>query len=220
MVVSVSMIEPQTPAQACVIWLHGLGADASDMMGLADQLTVTSGALRHVFINAPMRPVTLNNGAVMPAWYDIVGLELVDRQDKDGIEESEKIIRNVMDEQLNDGFSFEQIFLAGFSQGGAMALHTALHTTARLGGVIVLSAYLPLADHNRPKLDKHTPIFLGSGHFDPLVLPKWVELSKDWLLNNGYTHLSDHKYPMEHSVCMDEIKDLSLWLGQQVSGSM
>lgn len=214
------MKEPQAPAQACVIWMHGLGADASDMVGVADQLSVTDVSLRHVFINAPMRPVTLNNGMVMPAWYDILGLELVDRQDKAGIEESELVIRKVMDEQLNDGFTFAQIFLAGFSQGGAMALHTALHTPARLGGIIALSAYLPLADHNRPKLDKHTPIFMGSGQFDPLVLPKWVDLSNDWLLNNGYTHLSRHLYPMEHSICMEEIRELSRWISQQVLGSV
>lgn len=212
------MKEPQAPAQACVIWMHGLGADASDMVGLADQLMVADTALRHVFINAPMRPVTLNNGMVMPAWYDILGMELVDRQDKEGIEQSELIIRKVMDEQLNDGFHYNQIFLAGFSQGGAMALHTALHTTERLGGVIALSAYLPLADHSRPRLDKQTPFFIGSGIHDPLVLPKWVEMSKDWLLNNGYTHLTSHHYPMEHSVCMQEIRDISLWLCQQVPG--
>lgn len=218
-VLSVSMKDPQAPAQACIIWMHGLGADASDMVGLTDQLPASDVALRHIFINAPMRPVTLNNGMVMPAWYDILGLELVDRQDKAGIEQSEMIIRKVMDEQLNAGFTYEQIFLAGFSQGGAMALHTALHTTARLGGVIALSAYLPLADHTRPKLDKQTPFFLGAGKFDPLVIPKWVELSEDWLLNNGYTHLSKHWYPMEHSVCMEEIRDLSLWISQQVPGS-
>lgn len=212
------MKEPQAPAQACVIWMHGLGADASDMVGLADQLMVADTALRHVFINAPMRPVTLNNGMVMPAWYDILGMELVDRQDKEGIEQSELIIRKVMDEQLNDGFHYNQIFLAGFSQGGAMALHTALHTTERLAGVIALSAYLPLADHSRPRLDKQTPFFIGSGIHDPLVLPKWVEMSKDWLLNNGYTHLTSHHYPMEHSVCMQEIRDISLWLCQQVPG--
>lgn len=212
------MKEPQAPAQACIIWMHGLGADASDMAGIADQLAVTDLAVRHVFINAPMRPVTLNNGMMMPAWYDIVGLELVDRQDKAGIEQSELIIRKVMNEQVDDGFAFEQIFLAGFSQGGAMALHTALQTPARLGGIIALSAYLPLAEHSRPKLDKHTPIFLGSGQFDPLVVPKWVTMSKDWLLNNGYTSLANHQYPMEHSVCMEEIKDISLWLSQQIPG--
>lgn len=218
MVLSVYMKEPQAPAQACIIWMHGLGADASDMVGLADGLSIDEVSLRHVFINAPVRPVTLNNGMVMPAWYDILGMELVDREDKEGIEQSELIIRKVMDEQLNDGFTYNQIFLAGFSQGGAMALHTGLQTPERLGGIIALSAYLPMAQHNRPKLNKHTPIFIGAGQFDPLVLPKWVELSNDWLLNNGYTQISKHQYPMEHSVCLEELKDISLWLKQQVQG--
>ncbi|AUH71810.1 phospholipase/carboxylesterase [Legionella sainthelensi] len=209
--------ESEENAQACVIWMHGLGADASDMMGLVDQLTVTDIVLRHIFINAPQRPVTLNGGMVMPAWYDIMGMKLIDREDKEGIEQSELLIRKVIDEQLNAGFSYNQIFLAGFSQGGAMALHTALHTPAQLAGVIALSAYLPLAEHNRPKLDKSTPFFIGSGQYDPLVLPQWTELSKDWLLDKGYKNISYYKYPMEHSVCFEEIKDLSFWL-KQVAG--
>ncbi|QEY50509.1 alpha/beta hydrolase [Legionella longbeachae] len=209
--------ESEDQAQACVIWMHGLGADASDMMGLVDQLTVTDIVLRHIFINAPQRPVTLNAGMVMPAWYDIVGMKLIDREDKEGIEQSELLIRKVIDEQLNAGFSYNQIFLAGFSQGGAMALHTALHTPAPLAGVIALSAYLPLAEHTRPKLDKSTPFFIGSGQYDPLVLPQWTELSKDWLLDKGYKNISYYKYPMEHSVCFEEINDLSFWL-KQVAG--
>lgn len=212
------MKDSEAPAQACVIWMHGLGADASDMVGLADQIKIGDTALRHVFINASMRPVTLNNGMLMPAWYDILGLELVDRQDKIGIEESELVIRKVMDEQRNEGFTHEQIFLAGFSQGGAMAIHTALNTSARLGGVISLSAYIPLADFTRPKLDKKTPVFMGSGTFDPLVLPKWVEMSKEWLLNNGYVNLTTHNYAMEHSVCIEEIQDISFWLSQHIPG--
>ncbi|KTC90838.1 alpha/beta hydrolase [Fluoribacter dumoffii] len=210
--------ESQAQAQGCVIWMHGLGADSSDMMGLADQLKGVDVALRHVFINAPQRPVTLNGGMIMPAWYDIFGMKLIDREDKEGIEQSERVIRKVMDEQLNDGFTYEQIFLAGFSQGGAMALHTALHTTARLGGVIALSAYLPLAAHTRPTLDKSTSFFMGSGQFDSLVLPQWTESSKDWLLDKGYENISYFKYPMEHSVCFEEIEDLSLWFRDRIRG--
>lgn len=212
------MKEPLEKAQACVIWMHGLGADASDMMGLADQLTIQDVALRHVFLDAPARPVTLNGGMVMPAWYDIYGLELVNKEDKDGIEESESLIRKVIDAQFNYGFKHHQIFLAGFSQGGAMALHTALHMAGRLGGIIALSAYLPLAKHSKPQLDKNTPIFMGGGQFDPLVLPKWTQHSKDWLLDKGYMDVSFHQYPMEHSICFEEIKDLSLWLNKQVQG--
>ncbi len=212
------MKEPQQKAQACVIWMHGLGADASDMMGLAQQLSLDDVAIRHVFIDAPLRPVTLNNGMLMPAWYDILGMELVDREDKIGIEQSEKLIRDVMDTQLNDGFKHHQIFLAGFSQGGAMALHTALHTESQLGGVIALSAYLPLATETKPKLDKNTPFFMGSGQFDPLVLPVWTMQSKDWIKTHGYETIDFHQYPMEHSICFEEIKDLSLWLSKTVQG--
>jgi phospholipase/carboxylesterase len=218
MILNVLINESQDLAQACVIWMHGLGADASDMMGLTDQLLLSDMALRHVYINAPLRPVTLNGGMVMPAWYDIMGIKLIDREDRQGIEQSELLIRKVIDEQLNDGFKYKQIFLAGFSQGGAMALHTALHIPACLAGVVALSAYLPLAAHMRQRLDKSTPFFMGAGQFDPLVLPQWTELSKDWLLNNGYTNTSYHKYPMEHSICYEEVKDLSFWFRHQIRG--
>ena len=199
--------------------MHGLGADASDMMGLAEQFDTQDVAIRHVFIDAPTRPVTLHGGMIMPAWYDILGMELVDREDKPGIEQSELLIREVMESQLNDGFESNQIFLAGFSQGGAMALHTALHTSTRLGGVIALSAYLPLAAHNQPKLDKNTPFFIASGQFDSLVLPLWTKKSEDWLFASGYVDISSHHYPMEHSICVEEIKDISLWLIKQAKRS-
>ena len=210
------MKEPNTKAQACIIWMHGLGADATDMMGLSEQLLIPNIDLRHVFIDAPQRPVTLNNGLVMPAWYDILGMELTDREDKVGIEDSAKLIRDVIDEQIKVGFQAEQIYLAGFSQGGAMAIHTALHYKARLGGVIALSAYLPLAQETKPELDKATPFFMGSGQFDPLVLPVWTQESRTWLLTHGYEQIDLHSYPMEHSICYEELKDLSVWLIKHV----
>ncbi len=218
MVLSVYISEPNGRAQACVIWMHGLGADASDMVGLADQLMVNDVTLRHVFIDAPSRPVTLNGGLVMPAWYDITGTELVDREDKQGIEQSELLIRRIIESQVKDGFELGQIILAGFSQGGAMAIHTALRTPGLLAGVVALSAYLPLASETKPILDVNTPFFMGAGQFDPLVLPKWSHESRDWLLTNGYEHVSYYQYPMEHSICFEEIKDLSLWLNKQVQG--
>lgn len=215
---SVYIKEPQEKARACIIWMHGLGSDASDMMGLAAELTLKDLPLRHVFLDAPSRPVTLNGGMVMPAWYDILGMDLVDREDKEGIEGSELKIRQVIDEQLTSGFDADKIFLAGFSQGGAMALYTALHFKGTLGGVIALSAYLPLVDQAKPQLDKGTPFFMGSGQFDPLVLPGWTQLSKEWLVANGYERIASYQYPMEHSVCFEEIQDLSLWLKMQVQG--
>lgn len=217
---SVYLKEPEHKAQACVIWMHGLGADASDMAGLADQLTVNDVAIRHVFIDAPMRAVTLNGGMTMRAWYDIVGLELTDRVDQPGIKQSELLIRDVIDSQLKDGFAPAQIYLAGFSQGGAMALHTALHSTGKLAGVIALSAYLPLAEASKAELDRQVPFFIASGKFDPLVLPIWTSGTKDWLLAQGYANVAFHQYPMEHSICFEEIKDISLWLSRQIQGDL
>lgn len=212
------MKEPQQQAKACVIWMHGLGADASDMAGLAQQLKLNELPVRHIFMDAPVRPVTLNNGLAMRAWYDIVGLKLTDREDKDGILASEELIRQVFDSQIKDGFSSNQIFLAGFSQGGAMALYTALHMTTPLAGVIALSAYLPLADKCKPELPKNTAMFIAGGQYDPLVLPVWVKQTTDWLTTAGYTELTQHSYLMEHAICAEEIDDLSNWLSSRIKG--
>lgn len=217
---SVYVKDPNEAAKACVIWMHGLGADASDMMGLAEQLMIGDLAVRHIFIDAPQRPVTLNAGMVMPAWYDITGMKLTDREDKLGVEQSATRIRQVIEEQIQYGFAARHIYLAGFSQGGAMAIYTALHYPGRLGGVIALSAYLPLAAQAQTQLAQDTPFFMGSGSFDPLVLPAWTQQSKDWLLAHGYEHLAFHLYPMEHSICFEELKDLSLWLTQQIQGAL
>lgn len=205
-------------AQASIVWMHGLGSNAEDMGGLAGQLVLPDLPVNHLFINAPSRPVTLNGGLLMPAWYDIIGLKATDREDKEGIEQSELLIRDAIQSQLDEGFQSSQIFLAGFSQGGAMALHTALHYTERLGGVIALSAYLPLARYTTPLLDKKTPFFLGSGQFDPVVLPAWTAESRDWLLLRGYENLAFHQYPIQHSVCYEEVRDLSLWLKAHIEG--
>ena len=215
---SVYIKDSEQPATACIIWMHGLGADSSDMAGLVNQLKIQKSALRHVFIDAPLRPVTLNGGMVMPAWFDILGMELIDRMDIQGIQHSESLIRDVMNGQLQAGFSLEQIFLAGFSQGGAMALHTALNTPGRLGGVIALSAFLAASDENTNLLGKNTPFFMASGLYDPLVLPLWSNQSKEWIASKGYEQIAFHQYPMEHAICVEEILDLSRWIEQQVSG--
>jgi phospholipase/carboxylesterase len=220
LVLSVYKKEPNTQAQACVIWMHGLGAEATDMMGLSEQLLVSELSLRHVFIDAPKRPVTINGGMVMPAWYDILGTTLTDREDKKGIEESAQIIHDALDEQLKSGLKSEQIYLAGFSQGAAMAMYTALNYHGRLGGVLCLSGYLPLGQQLKPQLDKTTPFLIGGGQFDPVVMPQWTQQSNDWLLSHGYSVIDFHLYPMEHTVCYQELKDLSLWLTKQVQGAL
>lgn len=213
---NIRMKEPQQPAQASVIWMHGLGANASDMMGLVDQLAVDDAiALRHVFLDAPIRPVTINRGMTMPAWYDIRGMQLTDREDKEGIEQSAAFIRQVYEEQFNL-LATQQVFLAGFSQGGAMALYTALQIATPVSGIIALSAYLPLASQCQKVLGKNTPMFIASGQYDSIVLPLWTQQTAAWLSQAGYTQLSFHNYPMEHSICLEEIRDLSNWLKKQV----
>ena len=213
---SVYINDPSEKACACVIWMHGLGADAQDMAGLAEQLPLTL-AVRHVFIDAPIRPVTINNRMPMRAWYDILGVALTDREDNAGIKASEEIINKVIINQIQDGFKDKQIFLAGFSQGGAMALHTGLNYSATLGGVIALSAYIPLASSCKIALSKDTPMFLASGIYDQIVLPLWTKKSVEMLQVNGFENISSHEYPMEHNICADEVKDIAHWLNMQVS---
>jgi len=191
---SVYINDPSEKAYASVIWMHGLGADAQDMVGLAEQLPLTV-AVRHVFIDAPIRPVTINAG----------------------IKASEEIINNVIKSQKEAGFKDKQIFLAGFSQGGAMALHTGLSYSASLGGVIALSAYIPLASTCKIALSKDTPMFLASGIYDQIVLPLWTKKSVEMLQVNGFENISSHEYPMEHNICADEVKDIAHWLNMQVS---
>lgn len=208
--------EPEQPAKACVIWMHGLGADAQDMMGLATQLP-TNEPIRHVFMNAPIRPVTINNGMAMRAWYDILGLTAAVREDKAGIMESEQRIHDVIESQKRDGFKSHQLFLAGFSQGGAMALFTGLQMPADLGGIIALSGYLPLGQACCMRQNKSVPLFMAGGTFDPVIVPAMMKQSIDWMHVQGYTQIVSYEYPMEHAVCAQEIDDLAVWLTHRVT---
>ena len=216
MLLNVYIKEPQQQAVACVIWMHGLGADAKDMAGLAEQLSLNA-PVRHVFIDAPVRPVTLNNHLPMRAWYDILGTNLTDREDREGIMQSEGIIRQAFDSQIEYGFESRQIFLAGFSQGGAMALFAGLQMPLPMGGIIALSSYFPLASTCNISQSTHTPIFFASGQYDPLVLPAWTSLTIETLRNKGFQQIERHEYPMEHSVCLEEIRDISSWLDKQIA---
>lgn len=208
--------EPTSPAQACVIWMHGLGADAQNMMALADQLLLTV-PVRHVFMNAPVRPVTLNNHQPMRAWYDITGLRKEDREDREGIAQSERLIREVIQAQREHGFTSKQIFLAGFSQGGAIALHTGLNMPETLGGLMVLSGYLPLASARADVHQLATPVFIAAGTEDTVVLPSWTQHIYSWLQERDFEDVSWNEYPMDHSVCAKEIRDLSQWLNARVA---
>ncbi len=209
--------QPTQPAQACVIWMHGLGSNAANMLALAEELVVRI-PIRHVCLEAPIRAVTLYHHTRVQAWYDIHGLETGTREDSAGVLESQQAIEQVIASQRDDGMAQNRIFLAGFSQGAGMALFTGLHSQHALGGLICLSGYLPLAAQVEAKLGRHTPIFLGLGVNDTVVIPSWTQHSQQWLQAQGYTQVVLKHYPMEHSVCRDELYDISTWLNQQLGG--
>jgi phospholipase/carboxylesterase len=210
-----SIQEPHVQAKACIIWMHGLGAESMDMEMLAHSLPLSDLPLRHVFLNAPIRPVTLNNGIEMRAWYDIPSDFSRQNEDQKGILASEKSIKTIIDDQIAQGIPANAIGLAGFSQGGAMALHTALHYSQPLAGVIALSGYLPLSDTHNASLPRHqqkTPFFIGAGLHDTIVHYEWTKASETFLTQAGFSPIDFHAYPMEHCVCMDEMRDLSAWI--------
>lgn len=208
--------DPQDSAVACIIWMHGLGADAQDMGGLAEQIRITY-PVRHVFMNAPIRPVTINNNMEMRAWYDIAGADLIHREDKKGITESDSLINEVIAKEINAGFTSKQIFLAGFSQGGAMALYTGMRYQQPLAGIIALSSYIPLAKECIIAQDKTIPTFVAYGKFDEVVRPEWTKKTLDWLHAQGVNRIAVHDYPMAHAVCIQELNDITDWLNSQLA---
>jgi phospholipase/carboxylesterase len=210
-------IESASNPTAAVIWLHGLGADGNDFAGLVPELNLEGCApIRFVFPHAPKIPVTINGGYVMPAWYDILGSNLVDRQDDKGIQKSEWAITALIKREVERGIPFERIVLAGFSQGCAMALHTGLRLPQKLAGIMALSGYLPLADRfpsERHAANAHTPVFMAHGLQDPVVVLGRGEESRDALVKLGHP-VQWHTYPMPHSVHPREIADISDFLAQ------
>ena len=207
--------EPLTKAQAVVIWLHGLGSNPEDMAGLASQLQIDL-PIRHVFLAAPIRPVTVNHGMKMPAWYDIVGVSLLDREDHAGVADSQQILQLAIDQQIKDGFGHHQIYIAGFSQGAAIALYGGLSCPNALGGLLVLSGYLPCRNQLQMKQDKHIPLFIAMGLHDDIVLPAWSQQTVSYLHEHGFNNVVLNRYPMAHAVCYEEIQDISNWLYQQI----
>jgi phospholipase/carboxylesterase len=206
--------ETHTPADASVIWLHGLGADGHDFAGITTQLQLPKQLrIRFIFPHAPERPVTLNNGFTMRAWYDIYSLNDLNQEDRSGIISSEQAIVQLIQQQESAGIAASRIILAGFSQGGAMALYTGLRYPQRLGGILGLSTYLPLmAQFDAFQSNNlQTPIFLAHGTQDnilPLVLG---EKTRDYLMQSGYA-VQWRSYLMAHQVCLPEISDISQWL--------
>ncbi len=207
-------VEPQRPADAAVLLLHGLGADGHDFEPVARQVGLgPRHALRWVFPHAPVRPVTINRGFRMRAWYDIASLD-GRAEDETGIGESAAAVRALLEREKQRGVPADRIVLAGFSQGGALALHTGLREPARLAGLIALSCYLPLASklaQQAHPANAAIPIFMAHGSYDPVVPFAFGERSRDALRARGYD-VEWHAYPMPHSVCPEEIAELRDWL--------
>ena len=210
-------IEIETGAQpgASIIVLHGLGADGNDFVPMCEQLDLTSvGAIRYVLPHAPQRPVTLNGGCVMRAWYDIAALDGPAVEDEAGLRASQALIDGLIAREIARAVPAARIVLAGFSQGCAMTLFTGLRQSERLAGLAGLSGYLPLAGQTaaeRAGANLGTPIFLAHGRYDPMIALPRATASREALLTLGYT-VQWHEYPMEHSVCPQEIHDLNRWL--------
>ena len=196
-----------------VIWLHGLGADGHDFEPIVPELQLPNDLpLRFVFPHAPIRPVTINGGMHMRAWYDIVSLDDEGRADADGVRESTAMLEALVDREIERGVPAENIIIAGFSMGGAIAINTALHTSHRLAGLMALSTYLPIpGDVETSTGSRDLPVFAAHGTFDPMVLHQWGKASADSLAAAGFT-VEWHDYPMQHAVCAEEIQDIRAWL--------
>lgn len=210
-------LESGKQPQHSIIWLHGLGADGQDFVPVADELELPA-AVRYLFPHAPRRPVTINGGFVMRAWYDIAHPSIDAQQDEAGIRGSQAAVEVLIDQEVMRGVAPGNIFLAGFSQGGAIALHTALRREIPLAGVLALSTYLPLAGSaagEASAASRQTPVFMAHGLYDPIVPHALGAASRDTLQELGYA-VEWHEYPMQHSVCGEELRDIEAWLRKTI----
>jgi len=208
-------LETGRPATASVIWLHGLGADAHDFEPIVPELDLPDGlAVRFVFPHAPMQAVTINGGAVMRAWYDVYALEGQRREDDAGVRASQAKIEELIAHEKARGVPASRLVLAGFSQGGAIALQTGLRHGERLAGIMALSTYLPVASTlaaEASAANRSVATFMAHGLDDPLIPIERAQASRRQLAAAGYA-VEWHEYPMAHAVCMEEIADISAWL--------
>lgn len=216
---SLEVIEAQTGENpvATIIIIHGLGADGRDFLPIAEQLDLSSvGPVRYLFPSAPSMAVTINGGFVMPAWYDILGVDLARREDEAGLRHSQAAIEALIEHEKSRGMPAHRIVVAGFSQGCAMALMVGLRHRERLAGIVGMSGYLPLASltaAERSAASQPVPVFLAHGSRDGVVALPRATASRDALTALGY-EVEWHEYLMEHSVCQEEIADLQRWLNR------
>ncbi|BCN94132.1 phospholipase/carboxylesterase [Thiomicrorhabdus immobilis] len=207
------VVEPAVKANAAVIWLHGLGADGHDFENILPQLGLPNDhAIRFVFPHAPVQPVTVNGGMMMRSWYDILSMDIADRVDINGVEQSANVVNDLIAEQISQGIPAQKIVLAGFSQGGLVVLHAGLNCDENLAGILALSTYYPEPCFNESSLRNHAlPIFMAHGRYDQVIPLSVAEDSKAFLESKDFS-VDWHSYPMEHSVCMQEVEQISAWL--------
>jgi len=208
-------IETGKNPTASVIWLHGLGADGNDFAPIVPELRLPKAAIRFVFPHAPVRPVTINGGMRMRAWYDITdGANR--REDERGVRASQVLIEALIAREKERGTKAGRLVLAGFSQGGAIALHTGLRHPERIAGIMALSTYVPVGEKlsaEASTANRDVPIFMGHGSDDPIIPLVRAEQSRNLLKSLGYP-AEWHKYAMPHSVCPEELADIGTWLGK------
>ena len=208
-------IETAPNPEAAIIWMHGLGADGNDFVPLVRELDLTGLAgIRFVFPHAETMPVTVNGGYLMRAWYDISNADLVRREDEGGLRRSQLQVEALIDREKARGIRADQIILAGFSQGCAMALQTGLRHPEKLAGLMCLSGYVPLSTtvaHERSEASIDTPIFMVHGRQDGVIPIARAEQSRDLLKSIGY-QVEWHDYPMQHSLCQEEVDHIGAWL--------
>jgi phospholipase/carboxylesterase len=209
------IIETKPGPDAAIIWLHGLGADGNDFVPVIDELHLPSNlAIRFIFPHAPIRPITINQGYPMPGWYDVSSLSIVDKEDEAGINESSAILKQLCQQQEAGGIHSSRIIVAGFSQGGAIALHCGCRYPVPLAGIMALSTYLPLPetlDTEIANCASQTPVFMAHGRQDDVIAYRYgiqtmeklqaMQFKVDW-----------HEYNMGHSVCLEEIQHIRQWL--------
>lgn len=207
-------IEPVNHAEYSIIWLHGLGADGHDFVPIVPELKLEDYAIRFIFPNAPARPVTINNGMLMPAWYDIRGMDIADKEDSIGMQKSEAYLCKLINREIEKGIPAENIIVAGFSQGGAVALYTTLRFPKKLAGCMALSTYLPFMRLSKEQMHSEstqTAVFCGHGTNDTVVPLDLGQTSWEHLIDLGFS-VEAHTYPMPHSVCPEEIIDIRGWI--------
>jgi phospholipase/carboxylesterase len=208
-------VETDDNPEIAIIWMHGLGADGNDFVPMVRELDLAGlPGIRFIFPHAKTMPVTINNGYVMRSWYDITGLELTRREDENGLRASQQDIEGFIAREKTRGIPASRIVLAGFSQGCAMAIQTGLRHPEQLAGLLCLSGYVPLSAQlgtERTEASKSTPIFMAHGRYDNVVPFNRAEASRDLLVSLGYA-LEWHEYAMQHSLCLEEVQDISAWL--------